>query len=88
MRILPPAEMFSTAIAEQNRPVRPCRLAGRTRDADAGTRCFGLGCGDAMATTQGEPTGDDTRMRRSYLRVILVWVITLAALYAFQEYFT
>ena len=27
-------------------------------------------------------------MRRSYIRVIVVWVITLAALYAFQEIFS
>jgi hypothetical protein len=27
-------------------------------------------------------------MRRSYARVILVWAITLIALYAFQEYFS
>jgi hypothetical protein len=66
----------------------PVASFGGTRAADAARECFGLGCGDAMATTQGEPTGDDTRMRRSYFRVILVWVITLAALYAFQEYFT
>jgi hypothetical protein len=30
----------------------------------------------------------DTRIGRSYIRVIVVWVITLAALYAFQEYFS
>jgi hypothetical protein len=30
----------------------------------------------------------DTRMTRSYVRVIVVWLITLAALYAFQEYFS
>ena len=27
-------------------------------------------------------------MRRSYVRVLLVWGITLAALYAFQQYFS
>jgi len=27
-------------------------------------------------------------MRRAYLRVILVWVLVLMALYAFQQYFT
>ena len=27
-------------------------------------------------------------MRRSYVRVFLVWVVTLAALYALQEYFS
>jgi hypothetical protein len=28
------------------------------------------------------------RMTRAYVRVIVVWVMTLAALYAFQEYFS
>jgi len=27
-------------------------------------------------------------MRRSYVRVLVVWVVVLAALYAFQEYFS
>lgn len=27
-------------------------------------------------------------VRRSYVRVIVIWVITLAALFAFQQYFT
>ena len=27
-------------------------------------------------------------MRRTYIRVAIVWVITLSALYAFQMYFT
>jgi hypothetical protein len=27
-------------------------------------------------------------MARSYVRVIVIWVITLIALYAFQEYFS
>jgi hypothetical protein len=27
-------------------------------------------------------------IRRSYIRVIVIWVITLIALYAFQEYFS
>jgi hypothetical protein len=27
-------------------------------------------------------------VRKHYLRVIVVWVITLAALYAFQQYFS
>jgi hypothetical protein len=31
---------------------------------------------------------DDDRMRRSYIRVIVVWIITLAALYGFQELFS
>jgi hypothetical protein len=29
-----------------------------------------------------------TEMRQSYARVLIVWVITLLALYAFQEYFS
>jgi hypothetical protein len=29
-----------------------------------------------------------TDMRRSYARVLIIWVITLLALYAFQEYFS
>ena len=27
-------------------------------------------------------------MRSTYVRVMIVWVVTLAALYAFQRYFT
>ena len=27
-------------------------------------------------------------MRRSYVRVLVIWVVTLLALYAFQEYFS
>lgn len=30
----------------------------------------------------------ETPIRRSYIRVIVIWVITLIALYAFQEYFS
>jgi hypothetical protein len=33
-------------------------------------------------------TRDETAMRRSYARVLIVWVVTLLALYAFQEYFS
>lgn len=29
-----------------------------------------------------------TAMSRTYIRVVVVWVITLAALYGFQAYFT
>lgn len=29
-----------------------------------------------------------TPMQRTYVRVVLVWVMTLAALYAFQWYYT
>jgi hypothetical protein len=27
-------------------------------------------------------------VRKHYLRVVIVWVLTLAALYAFQQYFS
>jgi len=29
-----------------------------------------------------------TRVQRHYVAVVLVWVVTLAALYAFQQYFS
>jgi len=29
-----------------------------------------------------------SNMRRSYVRVLIVWVVTLLGLYAFQEYFS
>jgi len=29
-----------------------------------------------------------TAMSRTYIRVVVVWVVTLAALYGFQVYFT
>ena len=29
-----------------------------------------------------------TTMQRTYLRVVIVWVLTLAALYTFQWYYT
>jgi len=29
-----------------------------------------------------------SNMRRSYVRVLVIWVVTLLALYAFQEYFS
>jgi len=32
--------------------------------------------------------GSSRRMRRSYIRVIVVWALVLAALYLFQEYFS
>jgi hypothetical protein len=28
------------------------------------------------------------RMQRSYVRVLVIWVLVLAALYAFQEFFS
>ena len=35
-----------------------------------------------------DPQPPDGGMRRSYIRVIVVWILTLAALYAFQEFFS
>ncbi len=35
----------------------------------------------------GEPPGASDDMRRSYLRVLIVWILTLAALYAFPQFF-
>lgn len=29
-----------------------------------------------------------TAMQRTYVKVVIVWVLTLAALYAFQRYYT
>ena len=29
-----------------------------------------------------------TPMQRTYVRVVIVWVVTLAALYAFQRFYT
>jgi hypothetical protein len=29
-----------------------------------------------------------TNVRKHYLRVIVVWIVTLTALYAFQQYFS
>jgi hypothetical protein len=29
-----------------------------------------------------------THVERSYLRVLVIWVVVLAALYAFQQYFS
>ena len=37
--------------------------------------------------TQPELPGASDDMRRSYIRVLVVWALTLAALYAFQQYF-
>jgi hypothetical protein len=29
-----------------------------------------------------------SNMRRSYVRVLVIWIVVLAALYAFQQYFS
>jgi hypothetical protein len=39
-------------------------------------------------TPVAEPDADEGRMRRTYASVIVVQVIVLAALWAFQEYFS
>ena len=39
-----------------------------------------------MPPPNQEPQAE-SRIHRSYLRVVVVWIATLAALYAFQEYF-
>ncbi len=33
-------------------------------------------------------SGSSPAMRRSYARVLILWVVVLAALYAFQQYFS
>jgi hypothetical protein len=38
--------------------------------------------------TQPEPPGASDAMRRSYLRVLIVWAVTLAALYVFPKLFS
>jgi hypothetical protein len=37
--------------------------------------------------SQPEPPGVSGDMRRSYIRVLIVWLLTLAALYAFPRLF-
>ena len=37
--------------------------------------------------SQPEPPGASSDMRRSYIRVLIVWILTLAALYAFPQLF-
>lgn len=39
------------------------------------------------ASPEPDPHADGD-IRKSYIRVIVVWVIVLASLYAFQEYFS
>jgi hypothetical protein len=38
-------------------------------------------------TSDSRPTGL-TRVGRSYVRVVVLWLVVLVALYAFQEYFS
>jgi hypothetical protein len=42
---------------------------------------------DTVIATKDPQPRDGNRITRSYIRVIVIWVVTLAALYAFQEYF-
>ena len=39
-------------------------------------------------TSDSRPTSLETGVGRSYVRVLILWVVVLAALYAFQEYFS
>jgi hypothetical protein len=34
------------------------------------------------------PDAGSREMRRSYVRVLVIWALTLTALYAFQQYFS
>jgi hypothetical protein len=40
-----------------------------------------------MPQRSSAPATADDEMRRSYVRVLVTWLVTLAALYALQEYF-
>lgn len=40
-----------------------------------------------MSPATPDPRADSPSIRRSYVRVLVVWVATLLALYAFQEFF-
>lgn len=40
-----------------------------------------------MADPSPAPPLTDSDMRTSYVRVVLVWIATLLALFGFQEYF-
>ncbi|MGB2717039.1 MAG: hypothetical protein WBC51_22845 [Vicinamibacterales bacterium] len=42
----------------------------------------------AIRFSSAPPLPDTLPMTRSYVRVIVVWIVTLLALYAFQEYFS
>jgi len=39
-------------------------------------------------TDHPEHAGPVTGVRRGYVRVLIIWVVVLAALYAFQELFS
>jgi hypothetical protein len=78
--ILHRTKMFS----HHTRPVwRNCQASAHSTPGISPSR-FGLRCGSMLDPEA--PAGN--RIRRSYIRVIVVWVVTLAALYAFQEYFS
>ena len=42
----------------------------------------------ADMTSDSRQTSRVTAIGRSYVRVLILWVVVLAALYAFQEYFS
>jgi hypothetical protein len=42
--------------------------------------------GSASGAPGREP--GDTNMRATYVRVVVIWVVVLAALFAFQQYFS
>jgi hypothetical protein len=42
----------------------------------------------SMSSSRTRAPSAEKDMRRSYARVLIVWVVTLLALYAFQEYFS
>jgi len=39
-------------------------------------------------TSGSRPTSPASDVGRSYVRVVILWVVVLVALYAFQEYFS
>jgi hypothetical protein len=38
-------------------------------------------------TQQSGDSGEEADMKRSYVRVIIVWLVTLIGLFTFQQYF-
>ena len=74
-------ELLTIETAFGAEPPRQWRLEvrpGRHRDAAAAAR--------PVAHAPGMTAVTDTR--RGYARVLILWVVVLAALYAFQEYFS
>ena len=75
----PAPEETARALGESRRHLerRPCGVASPTRSA-----------GRRRTTARRNGPRAVSVARRHYLRVIVVWVLTLTALYAFQEYFS